>query len=709
MGALPVVEPWEHETTDGPPVPAPFERFTGDYTTFFRREVRSLVALAAAIAGHGPGRGDRPGGAAPSPPRLGPHRPLRQARRVGAPRHHQPGHLLPAPPLVRAARPRASRRPAPARRPAARGRRVLGAGAAAAPPPGGGRRPLLPRRPEHRRHRRRPRLRRGHRQGPPPPGPPHPRRAARHDTTRSTTDDRRPRSRPRRPRPRRPRRQPRPARPRRPAGRPRADARRPARRPRRRARPRPAARGRRRRRAVHRLGRRARRRPRRRRALAPRARRGRQQAARARARRPHAARSQRRPRLDPAAVTVEPNVDLRDGEVVTVTRPRLRARRAGRHRPVRQRGRAATAPRASAPASTAATSAACSTPTPTTRAWPPAPSRCSACSPRRPPARWTAPLEAERCIVAMGAINDYDRSGGFGVAFAGGGEPIDIPTITVSPAEGLADGDVVHVEGEGSSPAPVHARASAPSIRPAAGRPASRSSSTREDVEDLGLGDEYGGGVRLTSGWSPTRTAASAATCRCGGSSPAPTPGSYVDCAVSACSLRVLRRARRLRPGSRLLGFTSGGAGSPTAGRRGRPRPATSSPATRSSSGAPASSRARTTRSRCARRRPATPTSIYGCVGDGRRRGADRRRRRLRRRVRGPRSARPGRDGPDAPPPRRARPRRLRAGAPPDGARAVRRRPHRVHDPGRVLQRTGPSGRSAAVPRRARSPVTFRR
>src|SRR5688572_26923544 len=51
MGALPVVEPWEDETTGGPPVPAPFERFSDDYTAFFRREVRSLVALAAAIAG----------------------------------------------------------------------------------------------------------------------------------------------------------------------------------------------------------------------------------------------------------------------------------------------------------------------------------------------------------------------------------------------------------------------------------------------------------------------------------------------------------------------------------------------------------------------------------------------------------------------------------------------------------------------------------
>jgi RNA polymerase sigma-70 factor (ECF subfamily) len=51
MGALPVAGPWDEERIDGPPVPAPFERFTSDYTTFFRREVRSLVALAAAIAG----------------------------------------------------------------------------------------------------------------------------------------------------------------------------------------------------------------------------------------------------------------------------------------------------------------------------------------------------------------------------------------------------------------------------------------------------------------------------------------------------------------------------------------------------------------------------------------------------------------------------------------------------------------------------------
>ena len=46
-----MVERWEADTTDRPPVPAPFERFAGDYTTFFRAELRPLVALAAAIAG----------------------------------------------------------------------------------------------------------------------------------------------------------------------------------------------------------------------------------------------------------------------------------------------------------------------------------------------------------------------------------------------------------------------------------------------------------------------------------------------------------------------------------------------------------------------------------------------------------------------------------------------------------------------------------
>ena len=203
--------------------------------------------------------------------------------------------------------------------------------------------------------------------------------------------------------------------------------------------------------------------------------------------------------------------------------------------------------------------------------------RCSGSSRRRPPARWTAPLEAERCIVAMGAISDYDRSGGFGVAFAGGGEPIDIPTITVSPAEGLADGDVVHVEGDGFEPnAPV--MLSVCSIDPAG------CWSTGEPIEPRQRGrarrsssaDEYGGGYAFTGLLADAdgRVSADVPVWRF---LPGPTPASYVDCAVSACRLRVTAEVGyspapadpRLRPRRR---------GAAAARRRGRPRPRTSQP-----------------------------------------------------------------------------------------------------------------------------------
>ena len=51
MGALSVADLGDGSRPVAPPVPAPYERFTGDFTDFFRRELRPLVALAAAIAG----------------------------------------------------------------------------------------------------------------------------------------------------------------------------------------------------------------------------------------------------------------------------------------------------------------------------------------------------------------------------------------------------------------------------------------------------------------------------------------------------------------------------------------------------------------------------------------------------------------------------------------------------------------------------------
>jgi hypothetical protein len=64
----------------------------------------------------------------------------------------------------------------------------------------------------------------------------------------------------------------------------------------------------------------------------------------------------------------------------------------------------------------------------------------------------------ERCIVAMGALSDYDRSGGIAISFDPEGlPPLQLPTVEVTPAAGLADGDTVSVTGTGfRSDATVH-------------------------------------------------------------------------------------------------------------------------------------------------------------------------------------------------------------------------------------------------------------
>lgn len=49
MGALPVIDP--RAPIGGPPAPPPFVRLTDDFAAFYRREMRSIVTLAAAIAG----------------------------------------------------------------------------------------------------------------------------------------------------------------------------------------------------------------------------------------------------------------------------------------------------------------------------------------------------------------------------------------------------------------------------------------------------------------------------------------------------------------------------------------------------------------------------------------------------------------------------------------------------------------------------------
>lgn len=57
----------------------------------------------------------------------------------------------------------------------------------------------------------------------------------------------------------------------------------------------------------------------------------------------------------------------------------------------------------------------------------------------------------ERCLVAVGATLDYDRSGGAYVQFAGAPD-FPTPTVSVAPTQGLADGQAVQVMAQAMVP-----------------------------------------------------------------------------------------------------------------------------------------------------------------------------------------------------------------------------------------------------------------
>ena len=147
--------------------------------------------------------------------------------------------------------------------------------------------------------------------------------------------------------------------------------------------------------------------------------------------------------------------------------------------------------------------------------------------------------EAERCIVAMGAISDYDRSGGFGLAFAGGGEPIDIPTVTVTPAEGLADGDVVHVEGEGFAPDALLGL-SVCSVDPSGcWNTGEEHRLSGDELADLGYGDHGMDAEVLHIGLRSDGDGRVQGDVPVWRFLPGTTAGTYIDCAVSRCALRL--------------------------------------------------------------------------------------------------------------------------------------------------------------------------
>ena len=168
-------------------------------------------------------------------------------------------------------------------------------------------------------------------------------------------------------------------------------------------------------------------------------------------------------------------------------------------------------------------------------------------------------LDAQRCIVAMGALSDYDRSGGYGIAFRGGGEPIAIPSVTASPAEGLSDGDTVHVEGEGFYPGPVSLTqcSTDPSGCWTIGNEIRLSA---EEVESFDLGPEYEGGY-LGIGLVADDDGRISGDVQVWRFLPTEDPGSYIDCAVSRCSIRFSSDTGGTAPAPAAIDFAPGGPG----------------------------------------------------------------------------------------------------------------------------------------------------
>lgn len=142
--------------------------------------------------------------------------------------------------------------------------------------------------------------------------------------------------------------------------------------------------------------------------------------------------------------------------------------------------------------------------------------------------------EPDRCIVAMGAITDYDRSGGVAFIIAGG-DPVDIPTLAVNPADGLGDGDVVRITGKGYQPGEqlsVEVCSTDPSSCWATGADLARvEPAPNEDCftecSGFGLQVEVDDRGTIDAELPVYRFL------------PSEEPGRYVDCAISDCRLRV--------------------------------------------------------------------------------------------------------------------------------------------------------------------------
>lgn len=147
-------------------------------------------------------------------------------------------------------------------------------------------------------------------------------------------------------------------------------------------------------------------------------------------------------------------------------------------------------------------------------------------------------VEAGRCMVAMGALADYDRSGVHPITFDPNVEPIDLPTVTVNPADGLSDGTVVQVVAEGLTPNDylhVQVCSADPEVCSEAGVPGSTESSATETTTEWG---GPGGFEVRPTGLQVGADGRAEGDVTVWQFLPGNEPGTYVDCAVSRCSLR---------------------------------------------------------------------------------------------------------------------------------------------------------------------------
>lgn len=148
--------------------------------------------------------------------------------------------------------------------------------------------------------------------------------------------------------------------------------------------------------------------------------------------------------------------------------------------------------------------------------------------------------ESGRCIVAMAASSDYDRSGAGGITFGPGpGPEVAGPTLTVDPAFDLTDAQVVHVTSTGLPP----------------------STAVELDVCAVDPGACWSTGPRddPTTALVTDATGALAVDVPVWRFLPGPEPDTYIDCALSACNLVLSTGTAEADPNPARLLFNPGG------------------------------------------------------------------------------------------------------------------------------------------------------